>query len=67
MAVDDSRRFSVGLISNDFNVNEFEREEEEQEHEDRLGDEVSSDSEDSNDEQGRRDDMPIPVHAICQY
>jgi hypothetical protein len=60
----------VGRISNDFDVNEFEREEE-QEEEDRIGDVVSSDSDDSNDDQGGRDDMPtsvdamlVPVHAM---
>ena len=38
----------VGCISNDFDVNEFELEEEEQEEEeDRIGDVVSSDSDDS--------------------
>ena len=36
----------VGCISNDFDVNEFEREEEKQE-EDMIGDVVSSDSDDS--------------------
>ena len=36
----------VGCISNDFDVNEFEREEEEQEEEDRIGDVVSSDLDD---------------------
>ena len=35
---------TVGYISNNFDVNEFEREEEEQEEEDRIGDVVSSDS-----------------------
>jgi hypothetical protein len=50
MEVDDSRRFSVDCISNDFDVNEFEREEEEQEQEDRIGDVVSSDSDDSDDD-----------------
>jgi hypothetical protein len=34
----------VGYISNDFDVNEFERKEEKQEEEDRIGDVVSSDS-----------------------
>jgi len=29
-----------------------------------LSDEVSSDSKDSDDEQGGRDDIPIPVHAM---
>jgi hypothetical protein len=33
----------VGCISNDFDVNDFEREEEEQEGEDRISDVVSSD------------------------
>jgi len=61
MAVDDSRRFSVGCISNDFDVNEFEREEEE---EDRIGDVVSSDSDDLDDDQGGRDAMPTPVDAM---
>ena len=42
----------VGCISNDFDVNEFELEEEEQEEEDRISDVVSSDSNDSDDEQG---------------
>ena len=37
----------VGCISNDFDVNEFELEEKEQEKEDRIGDVVSSDSNDS--------------------
>jgi hypothetical protein len=65
MAVDDSRRFSVGLISNDFDANEFQWEEEEQEEEeDRIGDVVSSDSEDSDDDQGGRDAMPTPVDAM---
>ena len=36
----------VGCISNDFDVNESELEEEEQEEEDRIGDVVSSDSDD---------------------
>ena len=36
----------VDCISNDFDVNEFEREEEEQEEEDRIGDVVSSDLDD---------------------
>ena len=39
----------VGCISNDFDVNEFELKEEEQE-EDRIGDVVSSDSDDSDDD-----------------
>jgi hypothetical protein len=73
MEVDDSRRFSVDCISNDFDVNEFEHEEEEQEQEqeDRIGDVVSSDSDDSDDDQGGRDAiptlvdaMPVPVHAM---
>jgi hypothetical protein len=45
-------------------VNEFEWEEEEQEEEDRIGDVVSSDSDDSDDDQGGRDDMPTPVDAM---
>ena len=63
MVVDDSRWFSVGCISNDFDANEFEREEEEQE-EDRIGDVVSSDSDDSDDDQGGRHAMPVPVHDM---
>ena len=39
---------AVDCISNDFDVNDFEREEEEQE--DRIGDVVSSDSDDSDDD-----------------
>ena len=52
---------AVGCISNDFDVNEFEREEEEQ---DRIGDVVSSDSDDSDDDQGGTDVMPTPVDAM---
>ena len=44
MVVDDSRRLSVGLINNDFNVDEFERDEEEQVEEERIGDDNNSDS-----------------------
>ena len=62
---------AVGCISNDFDVNEFERKEEEQEEEDMIGDVVSSDSNDSNDDQGGTDDvatsadaMPVPVHGM---
>ena len=40
----------VGCISNDFDVNEFKRKEEEQEEEDRIGDIVSRDSNDSDDD-----------------
>jgi hypothetical protein len=41
----------VGCISNDFDMNEFEREEEEQEEEeDRISDAVSSSSDESDDE-----------------
>ena len=54
---------TVGCISNDFDVNEFELEEE-QEEEDKIGDVVSSDSEDSDDDQGGRDDMLTLVHAM---
>jgi hypothetical protein len=57
----------VGCISNDFDVNSFEWEEEE----DRIGDVVSSDSDDLDDNQGGRDDMPtlvddmpVPIHAM---
>ena len=45
-------------------MNEFELEEEEQEEEDRIGDVVSSDSDDSNDDQGGRHAMPTPVDAM---
>ena len=52
----------VGCISNDFDVNEFELEEEE----DRIGDVVSSDSDDSDDDQGV--DMLCPHRLMpCQY
>jgi hypothetical protein len=61
----------VGSISNDFDVSKFEREEEEQAEEDRIGDVVSSDSEDSDDDQGGRVamltpvvPMAVPVHAM---
>ena len=70
MAVDDSRRLSAGLISSDFDANEFEQEEEEQE-EDMIGNVDSSDSEDSDDDEGGKDAMPtlvdvmlVPVHAM---
>ena len=53
---------AVDCISNDFDVNEFELEEEEEE--DRIGDVVSSDSDDSDDDQGGTDAMPTPVDAI---
>ena len=52
----------VGCISNDFDVNKFEREEEEEE--DRIGDVVSSDSDDSDDDQRGRHAMPTPVDAM---
>ena len=55
---------AVGCISNDFDVNEFEREEEEQEEEDMIGDVVSSDLDDSNDNQGGIDAMPTPADAM---
>ena len=54
----------VGCISNNFDVNEFKREEKEQEEEDRIGDIVSSDSNDSDDDQGGRYAMPTPVDAM---
>jgi hypothetical protein len=61
----------VGCISNDFDMNEFEREEEEQEEEDRISDAVSSSSDESDDEHGGTDamptsvaPMPVPVHAM---
>ena len=53
----------VGCISNDFDVNEFEWGEE-QEEEDRIGDVVSSDSDDSNDDQGGTNSMPTPADAM---
>ena len=61
MAVDESRRMLVGLINNDFDVDEFEQDEEKQAEEERIGDVVKSDLEDSDDEQGGRDAMPVPV------
>ena len=54
---------TVGCISHDFDVNDFEREEE-QEEEDRIGDVVSSDSDDSDDDQGGTDAMPTSADAI---
>ena len=52
-------------------MNEFELEEEEQEEEDMIGDVVSSDSNDSDGDQGDRhamptsvDAMPVPVHGM---
>ena len=56
---------AVGCISNDFNVNEFEREEEEQEEEDRIGDVVSSDSDDYDEDQGGTDAMPTSPDAMA--
>ena len=60
----------VGCISNDFDVNDFEQEEEQKE-EDRIGDVVSSDSDNSGDDQGGTyamptpaDTMPVPVHTM---
>ena len=44
-------------------MNEFELEEE-QEEEDKIGDVVSSDSGDSDDDQGGTYAMPTPVHAM---
>ena len=54
----------VGYISNDFDVNEFELEEEEHEEEDRISNVVSSDSDDSDDDQGGTDAMPTPADAM---
>jgi hypothetical protein len=61
----------VGCISNDFDMNEFEREEEEQEEEDRISDAVSSSSDESDDEHGGIDamstsvaPMPVLVHSM---
>ena len=58
----------VGCISNDFDVNEFERKEEKQEEEDMIDDVVSSDS---NDDPGGRhamstsvDAMLVPIHGM---
>ena len=45
-------------------MNEFERKEKEQEKKDRIGDVVSSDSDDSDGDQGERHAMPIPVDAM---
>ena len=55
----------VGCISNDFDVNEFERgEEEQEEEEDRIGNVVSSDSDDSNDDQRRSSRRSVRVGAL---
>jgi hypothetical protein len=53
----------VGSISNDFDVNEFEREKAKQEEEDRLSDAVSSST---GEEESDDDDMapPVPVRAM---
>jgi hypothetical protein len=45
-------------------VNEFEWEEKEQQQEDRIGDVVSSDSDDLDDDQGGIDVVPTPVHVM---
>jgi hypothetical protein len=45
-------------------VNEFEQEEKEQEEEDRIGDVVSSGLDNSDDDQGGRDDMPTSVDVM---
>ena len=45
-------------------MNKFELEEEEQEEEDMIGDVVSSDSNDSDGDQGDRHAMPTPVDAM---
>ena len=45
-------------------MNEFELEEEEQEEEGRIGDVVSSDSDDLDGGQGDRHAMPTPVDAM---
>ena len=57
---------AVGYISNDFDVNEFEREEEEQEVEDRIGDVVSSDSDDSVDDQRRSSRRSVRVGTLSK-
>ena len=56
----------VGCISNDFDVNEFEWEEEEQEEEDRIGDVVSSDSDDSVDDQRRSSRRSVRVGTLSK-
>ena len=53
---------TIGCISNDFDVNEFEREEEQEE--DMIGDVVSSDSDDSDDDQGGTYAMATPADAM---
>ena len=45
-------------------MNEFEQEEEEQEEEDRIGDVVSSDSDDCDDDQGGTDVVATPADAM---
>ena len=56
---------AVDCISNDFDVNEFEREEEEQDEEERIDDVVSSDSDDSDDDQGGTDAILTPVDVMA--
>ena len=55
---------AVGCISNDCDVNDFEQEEEEQEEEDRIGDVVSSDSDNFDDNQGGTDAMATSADAM---
>jgi hypothetical protein len=54
----------VGHISNDFDVDEFEQEEEEKAEEEMIGDDVSTDSDDSKNEEGGPHAMRAPVRAM---
>jgi len=54
----------VGHISNDFDVDEFGQEEEEATEEEMIGDDVSTDSDDSKNEEEGPHAMRAPVHAM---
>jgi hypothetical protein len=52
MAVEECRRFSVGRLNDDFDVGSYKWDKLEKEEEERTGDEVSSDSENSDHDEG---------------
>jgi hypothetical protein len=52
MAVEECRRFLVGRLNDDFDVGSYEWDKLEKEEEERTGDEVSSDSENSDQDEG---------------